>query len=237
MIIYPAVDLMGGRAVRLRQGRKDDVTDYGDPVKMAAKWHDAGASWLHIVDLEAAFEGQSNQGTVIRQMVKAFSGQVQLGGGIRTLADIRIRLEEWGVTRCILGTIAVTDPALVEQACRLYPGRIACGIDAHDGMVAVKGWVETSTVSALDLARNMAQAGVTAIIYTDIARDGMLEGPNTAATKAMVEGAGVPIIASGGVSSLVDLFALREAGCAGAIVGKALYTGAISLQEALNTLK
>jgi phosphoribosylformimino-5-aminoimidazole carboxamide ribotide isomerase len=233
MIIYPAIDILHGRGVRLRQGRREDVTDYGDPVDMAARFAGQGARWLHVVDLEAAFEGKSGQGRLIQRMIAAFGGPVQLGGGIRSLADIRLRLEEWGVARCILGTAAVTNPGLVEKACALYPQKIACGIDARDGLVALRGWVERTDVTASALARDMALAGVAAIIYTDIARDGMLTGPNVAATARLAKDTPVPVIASGGIAALPDLRALRQAGCGGAIVGKALYTGAFTLPQAL----
>ena len=154
--VYPAIDLLGGRAVRLRQGCRADVTDCGDPVEIAKRWRDKGAKWLHVVDLEAAFDGQSSQGEMIRQMVKAFQGPVQLGGGIRSMDNIQIRLEQWGVTRCILGTVAITQTELVEKACSLYSGKIACGIDAKDGLVAVRGWVDVSTVPTVELACRMA---------------------------------------------------------------------------------
>jgi phosphoribosylformimino-5-aminoimidazole carboxamide ribotide isomerase len=231
--IYPAIDLINGRAVRLRQGRREDVTDCGDPVEMAAKWRSQGAKWLHVVDLEAAFDGQSGQGITIRRMVEAFGGSVQLGGGIRSMNDIRERLEDWGIARCILGTAAVTEPHLVVDACAQYPGKIACGIDAKDGMVAVRGWIDVSTFTALELAKEMEKAGATAVIYTDISRDGMLSGPNVEATKRLVDRAAVPVIASGGVASLADISALKKVGCAGAIVGKALYSGAFTLPMAL----
>lgn len=233
MIIYPAIDLLNGRAVRLVKGRRDDVTDYGDPVELAARWHSQGAQWLHVVDLDAAFEGESRQGEIIRRMAAAFSGPVQLGGGIRSLEGIRVRLEDWGITRCILGTVAVTEPKLVEEACARYPGRIACGIDAKEGMVAVRGWVDVSEVTAPELAARMEKAGVAAVIYTDISRDGMLTGPNVAATERLVMQGNVPIIASGGIAKLSDLKELTDAGCAGAIVGKALYSGAFTLPQAL----
>lgn len=231
--VYPAIDLMGGRAVRLRQGRREDFSDCGDPVKLAAQWRVLGARWLHVVDLDAAFDGQSSQGEIIRRMAEAFRGPVQLGGGIRTMADIEERLHKWGAARVILGTVAVTQPELVQDACQQYPGKIACGIDAREGMVALRGWVDTSAVPALALAQRMAEAGVSAIIYTDIARDGMLSGPNVAATRRMAEQISVPVIASGGVASLADIGKVKTAGCAGVIVGKALYAGTFTLKEAL----
>ncbi len=231
--VYPAIDLLNGRAVRLRQGRREDVTDCGDPVELAALFSSQGAKWLHVVDLEAAFEGQSSQGETIRRMVEAFHGPVQLGGGIRTMADIRVRLEEWGAARCILGTVAVAEPHVVIKACVQYPGKIACGIDAKDGLVALRGWVDVSSVTALELARRMQESGVTAIIYTDISRDGMLAGPNVEATNHLAEYVSIPVIASGGIASLMDLENLKNAGCAGAIVGKALYSNVFTLPQAL----
>ncbi len=231
--VYPAIDLLNGRAVRLRQGRREDVTDCGDPVELAAQWSGLGAKWLHVVDLEAAFEGQSHQGETIRRMAEAFHGPVQLGGGIRSMEDIRARLEGWGVSRCILGTVAVTEPHLVKEACVQYPGKIACGIDAREGLVALRGWVDASTVMALDLAKRMEDAGVAAIIYTDISRDGMMTGPNVEATSQLAKHVSIPVIASGGIAALDDLIQLKESGCSGAIVGKALYSKAFSLEEAL----
>ena len=231
--VYPAIDLLNGRAVRLRQGRREEVTDCGDPVELAALWRGQGAHWLHVVDLEAAFEGESRQGDIIRRMVEAFQGPVQLGGGIRTMADIKARLEKWGVARCILGTVAVTEPHLVVKACAAYPGEIACGIDAKDGLVALRGWVDVSSVTALALAKRMQESGVAAIIYTDISRDGMLSGPNVEATSDLAGQVSIPVIASGGIASLADLANLKTAGCAGAIVGKALYSNTFTLPQAL----
>lgn len=233
-MIYPAIDLLNGRAVRLRQGRREDVTDCGDPVELASIWRSQGAQWLHVVDLEAAFEGNSRQGEMIRRMAEAFQGPLQLGGGIRTMADIKIRLDEWGVSRCILGTAAVTEPHLVKEACVQYLGKIACGIDAKDGMAAVRGWVDISGVTAMDLAKDMELSGAAAVIYTDISRDGMMTGPNVEATKRLAENVSIPVIASGGIASLMDLKKLKCAGCAGAIVGKALYSKAFTLPEALS---
>lgn len=232
-VIYPAIDLLNDRAVRLRQGRREDVTDCGDPVELAALWKSNGAQWLHVVDLEAAFDGHSRQGETIRRMVEAFQGPLQLGGGIRTMADIGLRLHEWGAARCILGTAAVTDPHLVLESCVQYPGKIVCGIDAKDGLVAVRGWVDVSCVTALDLAKEMENSGVAALIYTDISRDGMLTGPNIEATKQLVEHVSIPVIASGGIATLKDLKNLKNTDCAGAIVGKALYTKAFTLNDAL----
>ena len=235
MLLYPAIDLMGGQAVRLRQGRREDATIYGDPVRMACAWRDAGAQWLHLVDLDAAFSGQTEALPLIRRIAEAFGGPVELGGGIRTLADVEARLDA-GVRRCILGTAAAENPALVAEACRLFPGRIAVGIDAKDGRVALRGWVEAAALTAPELALRMRDAGVTTVIYTDVSRDGMLQGPNVPATRALIERTGMEVIGSGGVATIDNLRDLRAAGCAGAILGKALYEKAFTLAEALEAM-
>lgn len=231
MILYPAIDMMGGKAVRLRQGKRDDVTVYGDPVEIAASYRAQGGQWLHLVDLDAAFDGTTKALPVIREVVRNFGGPVELGGGIRSMADIELRLEA-GVTRCILGTAAAENPALVEEACRCFPGQIAVGIDAKNGIVALRGWVEAGTLTATDLALRMRDAGVRDVIYTDISKDGMMQGPNVEATAALVQATGMDIIGSGGVSRLTDIADLKRAGCAGAILGKALYEKAFTLKEA-----
>ena len=236
MILYPAIDMLGGKAVRLRQGKRDDVTVFGDPVELAAKWRDKGAQWLHLVDLDAAFDGATTALPVIRQVVQAFSGPVELGGGIRTMKDIELRVEA-GVSRCILGTAAAENPALVEEACRLFPGKIAVGIDAKNGFVALRGWVESSALTATELALRMRDGGVTTVIYTDVSRDGMMQGSNVAQTEALVRATGMEIIGSGGVSSLKDVLDFRAAGCAGAILGRALYENAFTLEAALAAVK
>ena len=233
MIIYPAIDMKGGRCVRLLQGRAEDVTDYGDPCETAKRWEKAGARWIHLVDLDGAFGGKGLNQDAIARIARQQRIPVQLGGGIRTMADVEDRIERCDVSRVILGTAAVESPQLVLQACRAYPGRIAVGIDARDGLVAVRGWVEQSELSALELALRVRDAGVQTVIYTDIARDGMMQGPNVASTAQLVEKSGMQVIGSGGVSSLQDIMALRQAGCAGVITGKALYTGAFTLEEAL----
>ena len=237
MILLPAIDLMNGRAVRLYKGLKDKVTDYGDPVEIAASFRAQGAGWLHLVDLTGAFEGKGGHEQVIPAIVNAFDGPVETGGGIRTLADISRRIEEWGVSRVILGTVAVTKPDLVAEACRKYPGKIACGIDAKDGWVAVKGWVEKSTLKAAELALQMKNVGVNTVIYTDIDRDGAMQGPNVAATEALIRETGMDIIGSGGVNTLESLIALKNAGCAGAITGKALYEKAFTIPQALKAIE
>lgn len=232
MQLYPAIDMLSGQAVRLRQGKREDVTVFGDPVEMAQRWRNQGATWLHLVDLTAAFEGKTAHLPLIRQVVATFSGQVELGGGLRTMEDIALRVEA-GVARCIIGTAAIENPALVKEACREFPGKIAVGLDAKNGLVATRGWVETSTLTAVEVARRMRDMGVETIIYTDISRDGMMQGPNLPATKQLIEETQMQVIASGGVSSLMDLRQLRQAGCAGAILGRAMYEGAFTLEDAL----
>ena len=232
MILYPAIDMLDGKAVRLRQGKRDDVTVYGDPVEMSAKWRAKGAEWLHLVDLTAAFEGETAHLPLIREVVAAFDGQVELGGGLRTMKDIELRVKA-GVKRCIIGTAAAENPELVREACRAFPGHIAVGIDAKNGLVATRGWVETSTLTAMELALRMRDMGVKDVIYTDVSHDGMMQGPNVDATRRLIEQTGMDIIGSGGVSCLTDLGNLKAAGCAGAILGRAMYEGAFTLEEAL----
>ena len=236
MILYPAIDLLEGRAVRLRQGKRDDVTDFGSPVDLARKWRSLGGEWLHLVDLGAAFDGATKDLPLITEIVRAFDGPVELGGGLRTMADIDARMAA-GVTRCIIGTAAFEHPELVAAACEKYPGRIAVGIDAKNGYVALRGWVDTAPVTAAELALQMKKLGVTTVIYTDVSRDGMMQGPNVPATRALAEATGMDITGSGGVSCLRDVLNLRDAGCAGAILGRALYEGAFTLPEALAAVK
>ena len=219
MILYPATDMLDGKAVRLRQGKRDDVTIFGDPVEMSAKWRMKGAQWLHLVDLNAAFDGQ-----------------VELGGGLRTMQDIELRVKA-GVKRCIIGTAAAENPELVREACREFPGCIAVGIDAKNGLVATRGWVETSTLTAVELALRMRDMGVTDVIYTDVSRDGMMQGPNVEATRRLIEQTGMDIIGSGGVSCLNDLGNLKAAGCVGAILGRAMYEGAFTVEEAIKAME
>lgn len=232
MQIYPAIDIKDGRAVRLRQGLAADVTDYGTPAEAAMDWKTQGATYLHVVDLDGAFEGKGRNLPLVAEIVRETGLPVELGGGIRTMEDIEARLS-LGVARVILGTVALTDPELVRRACARYPGRIACGIDAKDGRVAVRGWVEASDVDPVDLALRMKDAGVQDVIYTDIRRDGMQTGPNVEATAELVRRTGLRVIGSGGVGKIQDLYDLRDAGCAGAIVGKALYNGNFTLAQAL----
>lgn len=236
MILYPAIDMLDGQAVRLRQGKRDDVTVYGDPVELARLWRAQGAQWLHLVDLTAAFEGRTAHLPLIRKVIGAFDGPVEIGGGLRAMADIDLRMEA-GAARVIIGTAAAENPALVEEACKRYPGRIAVGIDAKDGMVTTRGWVMSAGVTAVELALRMRELGVTTIVYTDVSRDGMMQGPNVTATKALLDATGMEIIGSGGVSVIDDLLRFREAGCAGAILGKSLYEKAFTLADALSAVQ
>jgi len=239
MLLYPAIDLMDGQAVRLRQGRADQKTVYSDdPVAVAREWADRGGDWIHTVDLDAAFAGESRNLDVVRQMVAAAGVPVQMGGGMRDERAIENALNA-GVARVVIGTRAAESPDFVARAVeRFGGGRIAVGIDARDGMVSVKGWTESTGVGALDLAVRMSALGVSAIIYTDIATDGMLQGPNFEMTRAVVDGASCGVIASGGVSSARDLVLLENIpGLAGAIIGKALFDGLITghLREAMRS--
>ena len=237
MILYPAIDLKEGRCVRLIRGDMSQATVFNDdPAAQAAKFADAGASWLHLVDLDGAFAGKPMNAAAVEAIVNEVDIPVQLGGGIRSLETIESWLSR-GVMRVILGTVAVKDPDLVRQACRKFPGQIAVGIDARGGRVAVEGWAEETDLQTVDLARKFADAGVDAIIYTDIDRDGVLEGANIPATAALARAVSIPVIASGGVSSLTDIRGLiAEKKIAGAIIGRALYDGRIDPAEALAVL-
>lgn len=234
MILYPAIDIKEGRCVRLLQGKEDEKTVYGDnPAQMAEKWCDAGAEFLHVVDLDGAFSGQGKNGEAVQEIVQAAAGvPVQLGGGIRNMEDVEKRFE-WGVTRVIIGTAAIANPEFLQEVAKRYPSRIVAGIDAKDGYVALKGWVELSEISALDLAMQLMEIGIEKCVYTDISKDGMMLGPNLKATLDLQKESGMDVIASGGIASLEDIRALREAGIQGAIIGKALYEGAFTLEEAL----
>jgi len=238
MILYPAIDLKGGQCVRLLRGDIDAATVFGDdPAAQARSFAAAGCAWLHLVDLDGAFAGRPMNVTAVEAILAAVAIPVQLGGGIRDRATIEAWLDR-GVARVILGTAALRDPALVREAARAHPGRVAVGIDARDGKVGVEGWAETSATTATDLARRFENAGVAAIIYTDIDRDGAMQGPNVVATAALARAVRVPVIASGGVSSLADLAALKASGAPldGAITGRALYEGRIDLAEAVRLL-
>ncbi len=238
MILYPAIDLKDGQCVRLLRGEMAAATVFGDdPAAQAAAFEAAGCDWLHLVDLNGAFAGQPVNGAAVEAILARVSVPCQLGGGIRDMGTV----EGWlarGVARVILGTVAVENPALVREAARAFPGRVAVGIDARKGRVATRGWVEETAVMATDLAKGFEDAGVAALIYTDIDRDGAMQGPNVDATAALARAVSIPVIASGGVSSMADLLALRDTGViAGAISGRALYDGALDLAQAIAALR
>ncbi len=235
MILYPAIDLKDGQCVRLLRGAMDEATVFGDdPAAQARAFAAAGCRWLHLVDLDGAFAGRPVNEAAVEAILAAVAIPVQLGGGIRDRATIEAWLEK-GVARVILGTAALRDPELVRAAARAHPGRVAVGIDARDGRVAVEGWAETTATLATDLARRFEDAGVAAIVYTDIERDGALAGPNVAATAALARTVAIPVIASGGIASMADLRALKQSGAPldGAISGRALYEGRLDLAEAV----
>ena len=236
MLIIPAVDIRGGKCVRLKQGRLDAETVFSDdPVAMGLKWQEAGARWLHVVDLDGAFSARPQNLEAIRRLRRALAIPMELGGGIRTL-DTLAAYVDLGIDRLILGTVALKDPELAARACAEYPGRIAFGLDARDGLLAVEGWTETSRRTALEVARSLAPLRPAALIYTDISRDGVKRGVNLTATRALAEAIDLPVIASGGVSSLDDIKALlplEPLGVVGVIVGRALYDGNLDLAEAL----
>ncbi len=234
--LYPAIDLKGGQVVRLKRGEMDQATIYADdPAAQARRFIEAGFTWVHMVDLDGAFAGKPANAAAVSAIIAAVPGaKLQLGGGIRSMATAEAWLAA-GVSRIILGSAAVKDPDFARAACRAFPGRVALGIDARDGMVATEGWAETSDVSATDLARRFEDSGAAAVIYTDIARDGMLTGVNVAATAALARAVRLPVIASGGVAGVEDISALRAegAGIEGDILGRALYDGRIEPKAAL----
>jgi phosphoribosylformimino-5-aminoimidazole carboxamide ribotide isomerase len=239
MILYPAIDLKDGQCVRLLRGAMDRATVFNDdPAAQARAFAAAGCEWVHLVDLNGAFRGAPVNGAAVEAILEAITIPAQLGGGIRDMKTI----EGWlarGLRRVILGTAAVRDPALVRAAAKAFPGQVAVGIDAREGMVAVEGWAETTGIAALDLARKFEDAGVAAIIYTDIDRDGAMQGPNIEATAALAKAVSIPVIASGGVASMADLAALKNCGAKlnGVISGRALYDGRIDAAEAVIFLK
>jgi phosphoribosylformimino-5-aminoimidazole carboxamide ribotide isomerase len=238
MILYPAIDLKDGQAVRLLRGDMDKATVFSDsPATQAKAFEDAGCEWLHLVDLNGAFAGEPVNGAAVEAILAATNAPAQLGGGIRDMKTIATWIEK-GLARVILGTVAVENPDLVREAAREFPGKVAVGIDARNGKVATKGWAEETDVMVTDLAKSFEDAGVAAIIYTDINRDGAMQGPNIEATEALARAVNIPVIASGGVSSLTDLINLRDTGViSGAISGRALYDGALDLKEAIAALK
>jgi phosphoribosylformimino-5-aminoimidazole carboxamide ribotide isomerase len=239
MIIYPAIDLKNGKCVRLLKGDMDHDTIYNeDPGAQALEWARAGFTWIHVVDLNGAIEGKPVNRDAVQAILKSADVPVQLGGGIRDIGQIEYWLAE-GVSRVILGTTAVQNPDLVKEACNKFPDQIVVGIDARKGKVAVKGWVEESDIQSFELARMFEDAGVSAIIYTDIDRDGTGEGLNMVSTIALAQNTAIPVIASGGVGSLEDLLLVHEAeqyGVQGVVIGKALYDGRLSAADVLSTI-
>ncbi|MGR3639441.1 1-(5-phosphoribosyl)-5-[(5-phosphoribosylamino)methylideneamino]imidazole-4-carboxamide isomerase [Alterinioella nitratireducens] len=237
MILYPAIDLKDGQAVRLLRGDMEKSTVFSDsPATQARAFQEAGCQWLHLVDLNGAFAGEPVNGAAVEAILAETSVPAQLGGGIRDMATIEMWIGK-GIARVILGTVAVENPDLVRDAARAFPGKVAVGLDAREGRVATRGWAEETDIMVTDLARSFEDAGVAAIIYTDINRDGAMQGPNIEATADLARAVHIPVIASGGVSSLADLEALRDTGViAGAISGRALYDGALDLAAALKAL-
>ncbi len=240
MILFPAIDLKNGECVRLLRGDMAQATVFNaDPAAQARAFAEQGFEYLHVVDLDGAFAGEPVNAEAVRRILSAVSTKMQLGGGVRDMKTVRGWLES-GVTRIVIGTAAVRDPDFVREAARLYPGQIAVGIDAREGRVAVEGWAKTSNISALDLGRRFEDAGVAAIVYTDISRDGALTGLNIASTIALAEALAIPVIASGGLASIEDVRRLTEPDCArlaGAIAGRALYDGRLDPREALALLR
>lgn len=236
MLIIPAIDLKDGQCVRLKQGRMDDTTVFSsDPVAMAKQWVDAGCQRLHLVDLNGAFAGEPVNGDVVRAIAAAYPNlPVQIGGGIRDLATIEHYVNA-GVSYVIIGTKAVKEPAFVAEACKAFPGKVIVGLDAKDGLVATDGWAEVSTLKAVDLAKRFEADGVASIVYTDIARDGMMQGVNVEATLEMARASSIPVIASGGITNMDDikaLYAVSKQGIMGAITGRAIYEGTLDVAEA-----
>lgn len=236
MIIFPAIDLKDGNCVRLEKGEMDRATIFNEsPAAQGQKFEKQGFKWIHIVDLNGAFAGKPVNIEPVREIIKSVNIPVQLGGGIRDLATI----EQWllaGVSRVILGTIALRNPELVKEACSLYPDQIVVGVDGKGGKIAVEGWAETSEVSVIELAKQFEDAGVAAILYTDVARDGMLGGVDLSGTKILAESVNIPVIASGGVAGIEDIKAIKaleSTGICGVVVGRALYDGRINIEEAL----
>jgi len=234
MLVIPAIDLKDGNCVRLLQGKRDAVTVYSDnPSNTAKQWESYGAKLLHIVDLDGAFSGSQKNLDAIIKIRKSVKITLQVGGGIRNIGTL-LNLFSAGIDRVIIGTAAIEDPEFLTYACNKYPGRVLIGIDAKNGMVAIKGWEEVTSISARELAKRLEMFGVAGIIYTDINRDGMLSGPNIEATRKMVEGVKIPVVASGGISSMEDIKNLMQIkGLWGAITGKAIYSGALDLKEAI----
>ncbi len=238
LTLYPAIDLKAGEVVRLAEGDMGRATVYGqDPAAQAAAFAEAGAAWLHVVDLEGAFAGESRNARAVEAIVRATPAKVQVGGGIRTLASI----ERWlalGVARVVIGTAALTDPDLVKSAARSHPGRIVVAVDARDGFVATAGWADVSTTTAAELGAQFEEAGIAALLFTDVGRDGLLKGVNVEATASLARAVSIPVIASGGVAGVADLLALKmHPGIEGVIAGRAIYDGRLTISEALEACR
>lgn len=231
MILFPAVDVMDGRAVRLLYGKKDKATDYGDPLDRAKQWIDAGAEYLHIVDLDGAFDGESHIDRLVEK-IAALGVPVQSGGGMRSFESVRSRLNA-GASRVVLGTIACTDPELFLSLTETYGDKIVAGIDAKDNRLVVRGWTENSDVKSVDFGKRAAAAGVKYAVFTDVSKDGAMQGANMKETKKLQDETGLSVIASGGIAGADDLYRLKEAGIYGAILGRSIYTGAIDLRRAI----
>ena len=235
MILFPAIDILEGRAVRLLYGRKNQVTDYGDPVARAKEWIDCGAEFLHVVDLSGAFDGAAHiEGTL--EKIAKLGVPVQSGGGLRSFDAVRSRLDA-GAARVVLGTVACTDPALFASLVGTYREKIVAGIDAKDGKLSIKGWTEFSDETAESFGRKAAGMGVRYAVFTDISKDGAMQGASIEPTRGLQEKTGLSVIASGGIASLNDLLRLKEAGLYGAILGRSIYTGAVNLKEAIHACK
>ncbi|MCP4112080.1 MAG: 1-(5-phosphoribosyl)-5-[(5-phosphoribosylamino)methylideneamino]imidazole-4-carboxamide isomerase [Desulfobacteraceae bacterium] len=236
MIIIPAVDIKNGKCVRLLQGRMDEETVFSDdPAAMAKRWEDQGAEIIHVVDLDGAFEKSPQNLSSIKKILETVKVPIQLGGGIRNKETVKMFLDI-GVSKVIIGTEAIRNPQLVKDACESFPGQIIVGIDARNGMVAIEGWTEVTQVKAADLAKQFEDSGVAAINFTDIHRDGMQSGPNISETKLLAEAVSIPVVASGGVSTIEDiknLLPLEQSGVVGVITGRALYSGTLSLEQAI----
>ncbi len=232
MLLFPAIDILNGRAVRLYKGDKNQSTDYGSPLEFAEKWAESGAEWLHIVDLSGAFSGESGIDPIITEIKKRFKLKVQSGGGLRTIEKIRRRLDA-GADRAVIGTMAVYHPDDFALAAYEFPGKIVAGIDAKNGMFAVKGWTEETDISAVEFGKKCKHMGIECALYTDISKDGAMRGPNICETVRMNKETGLSVIASGGISSMRDLENLQESGVYGAVLGKSIYSGAIDLKEAI----
>lgn len=240
MIVIPAVDIKNGKCVRLLQGRMDKETVFSDdPASMAVRWEKAGAKMIHVVDLDGAFKKSPQNLISIRNILERVKADIQVGGGIRDTGIIEILLD-LGVKRVIIGTEAIRDPGLVKAACKAFPGRIVVGIDARNGLVAIEGWTQTTRIKAIEVAKQFEDSGVTAINFTDIHRDGMQTGPNIEETRRLAEAVSIPVVASGGVSTLqdiIDLLPLQKVGVVGVITGKALYSGTLNLEDAIRVSK